>query len=95
MNQFAFNPTNGLADASAFPNPASETETRTQLNELHVQTRNFINTMVTQINTMSDDITALQSAVGDPDAIAEILAAVQTISDFLAVSDTITYVGES
>lgn len=94
MDQFAFNPTNGLADATVFTNPTSEAETRNQLNELHIQTRNFINTMVTQINSMLSDITALQAAVGDPDAIQEILDAVGEIEDFLAVSDTITYVGD-
>ena len=95
MDQFAFNPAGGFTDSSAFPNPNSEAETRTQLNELHTQTRDFINTIVIHINAMDDDILALQSAVGDPDAVAEILAAIQAVSSFLAVADTVTYVGES
>ena len=94
MDQFAFNPTNGLADASAFPNPASESETRNQLNELHIQTRDFINTMVTVINTMSDTIESIAGATGSEQAIATILAAIQTIDDFLEVADTVAFVGD-
>ncbi|HAE24041.1 MAG TPA: hypothetical protein DCG33_01765 [Prevotellaceae bacterium] len=43
MDNFVFNPVHGFKDATAYPNPNSETETREQLFSLHEQTRDFIN----------------------------------------------------
>ena len=43
MDNFVFNPVQGFKDATAYPNPNSETETREQLFSLHEQTRDFIN----------------------------------------------------
>ena len=101
MENFAFNPPNGFKDASAFSDPANETETRSQLFTPHEQTRDFMNgNMIPQLNANTSDITdlksavlALQGTIGDPDAIAAIVAAVQQIQDFLAITDDIVYVG--
>jgi len=94
MDQFAFNPTNGLADATAFPNPTSEADTRNQLNELHIQTRDFINLMVTQINTMNTAIESIAGATGSAEAIQQILTAISEVQDFLSVSEDVAYVGD-
>ena len=94
MDQFAFNPTNGLADTTAFPNPTSEADTRNQLNELHIQTRDFINLMVTQINTMNTAIESIAGATGSAEAIQQILTAISEVQDFLSVSEDVAYVGD-
>lgn len=49
-----FDPVNGYEDPSAFPNPANETETREQLNELPKQLRDFINDHLTNAVVSSD-----------------------------------------
>lgn len=51
MDKFNFSPTDGFRDSSYFPDPGSETETRDQLQTLHDQTRDFINTYLL---TLSD-----------------------------------------
>lgn len=55
MDQFTFYPVDGLEDASIFTNPTSETEVRTQLNNLHKQTRDFINSMITAYSASTTD----------------------------------------
>ena len=53
MNKLAFNPATGLKNSSAFPNPVNETETRAQFQELHDQTRDYINDVVTLLGDTS------------------------------------------
>jgi len=63
IDKFAFTPSDGFNDSSAYPDPASETETRTQLMSLHSQTRDFINVLVVAIN--ADELT-LAEKIGSP-----------------------------
>ena len=70
MDKLVFNPTTGYNDASAFPDPASEAETRQQIQELHTQTQTFLNAMVDTLasSTGADNIgvatgETLQSAI--------------------------------
>lgn len=94
MDSFTFNPANVFKDTSVFTDPSSEDETREQLSSPHEQTRDFINTnVVPALNELESKVLALEGAVGDPTAIQELLAAVAQIQAFLAVSDTIAYVG--
>ncbi len=51
MEQFEFNPTNGYNDASSFPDPGTESETREQIQALHNQTRDFINDGIVSVLT--------------------------------------------
>ena len=52
ITELEFNPATGLNDSSVFPDPASEQETREQLQELHDQTRDYINnTLIPEITT--------------------------------------------
>jgi len=44
-NKFAFNPTTGFLDGTSYPNPANETAARTQMQSLHNQTRDYLNTL--------------------------------------------------
>jgi hypothetical protein len=69
LDKFSFTPSDGFNDTSSYPDPASEAETRTQLQSLHTQTRDFINNLVDHINTSdtslakkvtSDDIKAFR-----------------------------------
>lgn len=60
MNNFAFNPAQGFKDASAYPNPSNETETREQLMSLHEQTRDFINANLTDAVT-SDTVVKIRA----------------------------------
>lgn len=46
MEKFQFTPENGFEDATAFPDPGSETETREQIFRLHQQTRDYINNQI-------------------------------------------------
>lgn len=94
MDSFTFNPANVFKDTSVFTDPSSEDETREQLSSPHEQTRDFINAnVVPALNELESKVLALEGAVGDPTAIQELLAAVAQIQAFLAVSDTIAYVG--
>ena len=93
MDAFAFTPSNVFKDAAAFTDPGNEEETRSQLSLPHEQTRDYINTnIVPAVNTLQSDVEALKAAVGDPEAIQEILDAVTQIQGFLAVTDEIAYV---
>ena len=94
MDSFAFTPANGFNDASTFTDPASEAETRSQLFSPHEQTRDYINnTIVPAINTLQTQVQAISGAVGDPEALQEILDAIASIQDFLTTTDELAYVG--
>ncbi len=53
MKEFQFNPTDGYLNTAEFPNPPSEADTREQIQELHSQTRDFINGLVALLNGTS------------------------------------------
>lgn len=99
MDRFEFTPSTGFKDASAFADPASETETREQLFLPHEQTQTYLNdTLVPAVETAQQNIQTLQSqvealvgATGDPTAIQNILNAIASINDFLSVVDTVAY----
>lgn len=57
MNTFKFTPEQGFRDASAFPNPASETETRNQFQIPLDQLRDYINTVT---NLKGSDVIRLR-----------------------------------
>lgn len=59
IDKFEFSPSEGFLDAHAFPDPTNETETRTQLMNLHNQTRDFINSLIASLNSPNgaDNIT--------------------------------------
>ena len=59
LEKFSFNPSEGYMNANAYPDPTNETETRTQLQSLHNQTKNFINALVDKLNSPNgaDNIT--------------------------------------
>ncbi len=93
METFTFVPANVFKDTAAFSDPGTEAETRSQLSTPHEQTRDYINEkVVPAVNTMQQDIEALKSAVGDPEAIQRIIDAIDEIQDFLDVTGTIAYV---
>lgn len=93
MDSFTFNPPNVFKDTSVFTDPSSEDETRSQLSLPHEQTRDFINTnLVPAVNDLESKVLALEGAVGDPEAIQELLDAVASIQSFLNTYETIAYV---
>lgn len=64
MNSFNFNPTDGFLNTTSYPDPASGTAARTQMQSLHSQTRDYLNDVVVPtINSMQDSITALNTAL--------------------------------
>ena len=85
MDKLIFNPVNGFLDASAYPDPNTETQVREQLMSLHSQAQEYLN------GPVYDAIVALQAATGDPDAIQEIMDAIATIQDFLTSADALVY----
>ncbi len=94
MDSFAFTPANGFNDASTFTDPASEAETRSQLFSPHEQTRDYINnTIVPTVNDLISQVQGLSGAVGDPEALQEILDAIATVRDFLDSAEELAYVG--
>ena len=72
LNEFKFDPETGFKDASAFPDPTNETETRAQLMVLHEQTRNFINSLINTLNSngggdlSTDPIDGIEDEDGNP-----------------------------
>ena len=72
LNEFNFDPETGFKDASAFPDPTNETETRNQLMILHEQTRNFINSLINTLNNSgggdlsTDPIDGIEDEDGNP-----------------------------
>lgn len=64
MDNFIFNPVDGFANTTSYPDPASGGAARDQLQSLHSQTRDFINEqLVTAINAINTSITSLQGAI--------------------------------
>lgn len=66
MDKFEFTPKKGFEDASAYPDPISESETREQLMRPSKQLAEYINTNV--LNA----IVSISGASGNPDAINQI-----------------------
>lgn len=93
MDNFTFTPTNGFKDASTYTDPSNETETRAQLFEPHEQTRDYINTnIVPALTDLQAQVLAISGAVGDPEAIQQILDAIASIQEFLDTAEAIAYV---
>jgi hypothetical protein len=64
MDNFVFNPTDGFLNTNSYPDPASGTAARTQLQSLHTQTQIFLNEqVVATINSLIQQINALQTQV--------------------------------
>lgn len=66
MDKFEFTPKKGFEDASAYPDPISESETREQLMRPSKQLADYIN------NNVLTSITALAGATGSAEAIKQI-----------------------
>lgn len=66
MDKFEFTPKKGFEDASAYPDPISESETREQLMRPSKQLAEYIN------NNVVTSITALTGATGDAESIKQI-----------------------
>lgn len=66
MDKFEFTPKKGFEDASAYPDPISESETREQLMRPSRQLAEYINTNVLT------SITALTGATGNAESIKQI-----------------------
>lgn len=67
ISEFSFTPSDGFLNTSSYPDPATETDTRTQLMSLHNQIKAYLNDVVVTA------IHALEAASGDPEALAEIV----------------------
>lgn len=66
MDKFEFTPKKGFEDASAYPDPISESETREQLMRPSKQLAEYINSNVVT------SITTLAGATGDAESIKQI-----------------------
>lgn len=66
MDKFEFTPKKGFEDASAYPDPISESETREQLMRPSKQLAEYINSSVVT------SITALTGATGNAESIKQI-----------------------
>ena len=66
MDKFEFTPKKGFEDASAYPDPISESETREQLMRPSKQLAEYIN------NNVVTSITALTGATGNAESIKQI-----------------------
>ena len=64
MDNFVFTPAQGFKDASSYPNPSSEAETREQLMSLHEQTRDFINANLVDAVTSDTVVKIKANAAG-------------------------------
>lgn len=66
MDKFEFTPKKGFEDASAYPDPISESETREQLMRPSKQLADYIN------KDVFNAIASISGASGNPDAINQI-----------------------
>lgn len=93
MEQFAFTPASGFKDANTFTDPATEADTRAQLFLPHEQTRDYINnTIVPAVTSLEQMVQAIAGMSGDPQALQDILDAIASVQDFLALTEDIAYV---
>ncbi len=66
MDNFTFSPSDGFLNTDSYPDPASGTAARTQLQSLHTQTRDFLNEqVVSTINEMQGTISTLTQNLSD------------------------------
>ena len=91
MDSFAFNPAEGFLNTDSYPDPASGTAARTQLQSLHSQTQTFINNqIVPAINSAQSSITDLTSrmatAEGDISSLESSLSSLSSVSPLLFLS---------
>lgn len=66
MDKFEFTPKKGFEDASAYPDPISESETREQLMRPSKQLAEYIN------KDVFNAIASISGATGNPEAISQI-----------------------
>lgn len=85
MDKLTFSPENGFMDSGSYPDPATETDVRTQLFSLHQQTRDYIN------DKLLPQIDNLAAASGDPATVesmtAKIDAATKAANDAKAATE--------
>lgn len=63
MDKLKFTPEDGFVDATAFPDPGSETETREQIMRLHKQTQDYINDVLyPPVSNMESEIAKATTA---------------------------------
>ncbi len=99
MDNFVFNPADGFANTTSYPDPASGSAARNQLQSLHTQTREYINTqIVTAINSINSSLATIQNALGTDEgnitALQNAIAAFATsftTSGLKIVSNGVTY----
>ncbi|MCR5372705.1 MAG: hypothetical protein K6E41_04490 [Solobacterium sp.] len=77
IDDFEFTPEEGFLDASAYPDPSTETQVRTQLMSLHNQIKEYLNT------TVKTALISIAGSQGDPEAIQEIMDALADLDDIV------------
>lgn len=93
MDSFAFNPAEGFLNTDSYPDPASGTAARTQLQSLHSQTQTFINDqIVPAINSAQSSITDLTSRMATAEGdISSLQSSLSSLSSALeTLSSTVT-----
>lgn len=73
IKKLAFDPEDGLANTTSFPDPANEAETREQLMRLHLQIQEYLNTDLYKV------LQTLAAATGDEQAIQTILTQIENV----------------
>lgn len=86
IKKLAFDPEDGLANTTSFPDPANEAETREQLMRLHLQTQDYLNTDLYKV------LQTLAAATGDEQAIQTILTQIENLQKEV---DTLSNMGYS
>ena len=77
IDDFEFTPEEGFLDASAYPDPSTETQVRTQLMSLHNQIKEYLNT------TVKTALISIAGSQGDPTAIAYIENELENLDDMV------------
>ena len=79
MDKFEFTPKKGFEDATAYPDPISESETREQLMRPSKQLADYIN------KDVFNAIASISGASGNPEAISQIQ---KMLNDYKTTVDT-------
>lgn len=92
MDKFEFTPKKGFEDASAYPDPISESETREQLMRPSKQIQEYIN------GELMNTIVTLTGATGSSEAIAQMQTILNTykqnVDDYISGVKTV-YISKS
>lgn len=99
MDNFNFNPAEGFLNTSSYPDPASGTAARTQLQSLHTQTQTFINeqlvatinSMQSTINTLNQQLSTANTAISALQTQVNGFASLFTTSGLRLIVDGTTY----